>query len=266
MEEVQVTRQTRQQAEGQQGIPRIEPVKDPAVNKALFTLYGNLIEPMAGIEKTREEIMRAEEMAAGAKGEETLSMSDVFSHAVSLFPKMYVFVFVVIVILSQFIDALNIRISQALCLVAVITVLLSPVMAYIKVAGSVAARNKSRRKRYDEALCALAELEPNLEQQIERIRDVICFVPPSYRFSDALRYFVESYANSRVDDLKEAVNAYDTHYFRSQTMQMQQEILRQERQNADALSRIAYSQLCIMEQLAGIRGDIWLSGGFYDAF
>lgn len=35
---------------------------------------------------------------------------------------------------------------------------------------------------------------------------MICFVPPEYRFSDAMRYFVESYQNSRVDDLKEAVS------------------------------------------------------------
>lgn len=266
MDAVQETRQTAKQEAGMTGIPRIESVRDPAVNKALFTLYGNLIEPLDKIERTREKIAQAEETAADTQGEEKFSVSEFLSHAVSLFPKMFAIVFIIMFILSQFVEALDMDILPALRLIAVIAAAASIVFTYVQDAGSLAARNKMRREAYESALHALAELESDLEWQIDQIRDVICFVPPSYRFSDALRYFVESYVNSRVDDLKEAVNAYDTYYFRSQTVQMQQQILEQERKNADALSRIEYAQLCMMEQLDGIRSDIWLSGGFYDVF
>lgn len=267
MEELQTARQTGRREFGQPGISRIETVKDPAVNKALFTLYGNLIEPLERIERTRGEIMRAQEAEAKTRGEVKLSMADVFSCAVSMYLKVFILSFIAIYILAHFIETLGeMDILPALRMTAVIAAALSLVIAYAKNAGSVASQNRIRRARHEEALDVLANLEPDLERQIDRIKNVICFVPPSYRFSGALRYFAESYANSRVDDLKEAVNAYDTYYFRSQSAQMQQQILDQERANAATLSRIEYSQLCMMEQLEGIRGDIWLAGGLYDFF
>ena len=238
-------------------ISRVESVADPEVNKALFQLYSNLVEPLHGIEQTLDRISSEEATLASNDGDVLLPMSTVIAHAVHVFPKVYLLVFIVIFALAHVVEALDMDILPALILFAVIAAVVSFVWCYVKDTAMAASRNKERKKAYDDAFRKLSELNRDLDEQVDRIKTVLQFVPPKYRFSDALRYFVESYQNSRVDDLKEAVNAYDTYYFRSQTVQMQQKLLEQERQNGRRLDQIAYNQLCMMEQLDGIRRDLW---------
>lgn len=86
----------------------------------------------------------------------------------------------------------------------------------------------------------------------EEIEEYICFIPPSYRLSAALSYFVESYANSRVSNLKEAVNAYDL-YVRDARMNANI------RHVSSQLSDIAFNQVTMMDQLNTLHKDIWAS-------
>ena len=243
----------------QKQLARVEPVKDPAVNKALFTIYSNLINPLVNIEKTIDEISYAEAVAAETEGKVKIPLPSIIAHIICMLPKMYIAIAITSFILAHFIDALDTSIETALLLCAKITVILSPVCSCAYDMISIASKNRTRKENHDRAVNDLARLKPDLERQVYQIKDAIQFVPPKYRFSGALSYFVESYTNSRVDDLKEAVNAYDTYYFRNQTVQIQQQILEQEQKNTMLLSQIAYNQLCMMGQLDGILGSVWLS-------
>lgn len=87
----------------------------------------------------------------------------------------------------------------------------------------------------------------------DSIEQYIAFVPPSYRTSSALTYFVDSYANTRVNNLKEAVNAYDL-YIRD--AKMNDNI----RQISGQLSSIAFNQVTMIDQLNTLHKDIWRAG------
>ena len=237
-------------------LSRVEAVTDPEVNRTLFEMYNNLINPMANIEKTLDEISETKSTLIANEGDLFISLSDIISHAGHLFPKMFLLVFIVIFTLAHFIESLDMDILPALAVIAAIAAVLSFVWRYIQDNHSIAAQNKRRKDICNKMTDKLCNLNDSLEDQINRIGNLLQFVPTKYRSSNALSYFVESYQNSRVDNLKEAVNAYDTYYFRKQTVQIQEQILEQEQRNAQVLARIEYNQLCMMDQLDGIRNDI----------
>jgi hypothetical protein len=85
---------------------------------------------------------------------------------------------------------------------------------------------------------------------ILKIKDYICYVPPAYRTSDALSYFVNSYENTRVGSLKEAVNAYDV-YLNNNEMKMLVH------QACSELRTIQTLQLQTNEQLQNINASVW---------
>lgn len=64
---------------------RIESVSDANVNKALFTLYGKLINPLADIEKTISEIRQTEAVIAKTEGHIRISVSYIIGLAFYLF-------------------------------------------------------------------------------------------------------------------------------------------------------------------------------------
>ncbi len=245
------------------GLARIESVQDPEVNRALFTIYSNLIEPVAQIERTHDEIIDTQRIIAGNERKIKLSASDVIRHAVRMFPLMAVAVFVVLFILASNGVVADMTISMGFINTAVGAVIVSVAWAFGTEAVSTASRERKRKEIYGRAVEALPKLEDSLQWQVSQIREVIMFVPPKYRFSEALRYFVESYSNSRIDNLKEAVNSFDTYYFRQQTVQLQRDIKEMQRKNNELLQAIAFNQLCMMGQLDGIQRDIWLSGGMF---
>lgn len=237
-------------------LSRVEAVTDPEVNRTLFEMYSSLVNPMVNIEKTLDDISETKSILIANEGDLSITLSEIVSRAVHLFPKMFLLVFIVIFVLAHFIEPLDMDILPALVVIAVIAAVLSFVWRYIQDNHSIAARNKARKDTCNKMADKLCNLNDSLENQINRIGNLLQFVPPKYRSSNALNYFVESYQNSRVDNLKEAVNAYDTYYFRKQTVQIQEQILEQEQRNAQAFERIEYHQLCMMNQLDGIRNDI----------
>lgn len=237
-------------------LSRVEAVTDPEVNRTLFEMYNSLINPMVSIEKTLDDISETKSILIANEGDLSISLSEIVSRAVHLFPKMFLLVFIVYFTLAHFIEVLDMDILPALAVMAVIAAALSFVWRYIRDNHLIATQNRRRKDICNKTADKLCNLNDSLEDQINRIGNLLQFIPPKYRSSNALNYFVESYQNSRVDNLKEAVNAYDTYYFRKQTVKIQEQILEQERRNSQALERIEYNQLCIMEQLDGIRSDI----------
>lgn len=88
------------------------------------------------------------------------------------------------------------------------------------------------------------------------LRDYICYVPPAYRFAAALSYFVDSYRNTRVSNLKEAVREYDAY---ARHNQLQESISNMQAMIYEGLSQIMTIQLQTQEQLASINASVWAS-------
>ncbi len=91
-----------------------------------------------------------------------------------------------------------------------------------------------------------------LAVKVPALRDVSTLIPPQYRYSDALSFFVEAYSNSKVDNLKEAVNLFDTHSYRKQMLQYQEKIVRE-------LEDVNFNLSMIADKLDSIDTSIWLS-------
>lgn len=267
------------QARQQMQLPRLEAVDEPEVNKALFTLYNGLIEPLADIERTASEISSARQVLAECSRPVTYSPAGTAMNALKKIPKTFLIMTAALGLfystaINWLIEdsgfktpeilepVLNPTLTGALECIAVLSILLSFFTEFKTALSSVHAENKHRKEAYGNAAASLSRLEPELERQVSRIKNAIQFVPPKYRFSDALRYFVDSYSNSRVDNLKEAVNAYDTNYFRSLSVRMQQQMMGQLQQNTQLLQDIAFQQLANARQLSSIQEDIRLSNTF----
>ncbi|MCC8152671.1 MAG: hypothetical protein LIO96_14850 [Lachnospiraceae bacterium] len=119
------------------------------------------------------------------------------------------------------------------------------------------------RKLRSEELERLTQEQPELKEEISngilKIRDAVCFVPPQYRYSGAVQYFVEAYNNSKADNLKEAVNSYDTYYFRMQSEANQQKLLAMQQRQEELLQEIEYQQSVMIQQMQWMELDLWLS-------
>lgn len=89
---------------------------------------------------------------------------------------------------------------------------------------------------------------------VEKIKDYICYVPPSYRYSDAISYFVDSYNNTRANNLQEAVREYDA-YIRDKNLQ--ENIMTMRAEICSQLQDIQALQLATQAELASINSSIW---------
>ena len=114
----------------------------------------------------------------------------------------------------------------------------------------VVLKNRSHKSKIAKIEAEIEELELSIKNKIDDISDVVVFVPPAYRYSEALSYFVDSYANSRVSNLKEAVNCYDTFIHRRKLEDGFGKI-------EAALSYLVYQQQIQNEHLERISRWIW---------
>lgn len=255
-------------------ISRVESVDDSNVNRALFTLYKNLVEPLANIENMIAAISTARKTQEECGTVITYSRPQTAARALRKTPRNFIILTIFMIIIygtignwiienyntPKILDPiLDPPMPEIFVIFAIISLVITLAVEFLVISSDVADQNKSRKEAYDKATDIIAQLEPDLKQQMLNIKDAIQFVPPQYRFSEALHYFVDSYINSRVDNLKEAVNAYETHYFRCQTLEIQQQLKEQERKNGELLADIYYQQLVTLQQLDSIRSDIWLS-------
>ena len=105
--------------------------------------------------------------------------------------------------------------------------------------------NKKLHKSVPEYERALREVEENEKALVGSIYKYIMYVPPKYRTSEALSYFVESYENSRVSNLQQAVIEYDKYARHQEEMGMLRMVVQM-------LEMIAYQQVRTQEQLNDI--------------
>lgn len=96
---------------------------------------------------------------------------------------------------------------------------------------------KDNKKEFEELSIKKQEMEQVLSK-------VIRYVPIEYRTSDALQFFYSSYQTSRVDNVKEAIHAYDSH-------QQHKEVM-------GGLRQIAVATLTVATEVNALRGDVAL--------
>ena len=70
-------------------------------------------------------------------------------------------------------------------------------------------RKGKRQEKINDLQKDRAQVDAERNAKLKEIAPLIKYCPPAYRTSEALTYFVDSYINSRVSTLKEAVKEYD---------------------------------------------------------
>lgn len=186
---------------------RIEPVSDPEVNKKLFTIYAALIKPFKQMEDDLSQI----ELIKRNNAELAL-----YDHPVN--PIKVIILGVLLVAIGFGIGSFGFSIAgdnrtlETIFLVIMLFLMqASFLLAYLILR---IAEYWKVKKENDEAIAnnnkVIKQLEAESHELSVNLSKVAYLIPQKYRCSTALKYFCESYSNSRVDNLKEAVNAYDT--------------------------------------------------------
>ena len=247
---------------------RIEAVDDPKINKALFSIYEKLIEPFKKIEAKVARINNLQELIEENKEYTKCSFSRIlyFSKYI-FFPLLIINIIIVSINMDNEIFLRKFLPLEALfeflidnydttfldLLYFAYCFLFHPIFLSFFIIGIIVITvniiHKFQNEKYQKEI---DELMPIVNSEMEDISEVACFIPPNYRYSDALNFFVDSYANSKVDNLKEAVNLYDTNEYRQNMLDYQAEMVEWTR-------AIAFAELEQAEQLKNIRNDIWLS-------
>lgn len=237
---------------------RIEPVSDPEVNRALFTIYENLVEPFEEIEGLQQEIEDKK-----AKIQEN---KDEMGFITTIMESGYIGIRIAPII-DIIISVLYLHFTNqfgkssweswwmffgAMLLFAIPAIIAGFVLCLI----GLILRNIKLKADNAELEKEISEIESIIPTKIEAISDVVCFVPPNYRNSTAMKSFVLSYGNSKADNLKEAVMICDTEEYRISMLQAQQDMMIK-------LDSIAFDQMMLGNQLDGIRRDVWLSDMFF---
>lgn len=247
---------------------RIEAVDDPKINKALFSIYEKLIVPFKKIEAKVARINNLQELI-----EENKEYTKCSFERILYFSKYIFFPLLIINIIIVSINMDNeILLRKFLPLEALFEFLIDnydttfldllyfaycflfhPIFLSFFIIGIIVITvniiHKFQNEKYQKEI---DELMPIVNSEMEDISEVACFIPPNYRYSDALDFFVEAYANSKVDNLKEAVNLYDTNEYRQNMLDYQAEMV-------EWTKAIAFAELEQAEQLKNIRNDIWLA-------
>lgn len=249
---------------------RIEAVEDPQINKVLFSIYEKLIEPFKKIEAKVARINNLQELI-----EENKEYTKCSFERILYFSKYLFIPFIIINIILVFAfdngvdDSGLIKVAWFFPLfeklydifhnwffelleytyIFLIQPFIDSMVVISIIVIAVNTVHKFQNEKYQKEI---DELIPIVNSEMDNISEVACFIPPNYRYSDALDFFVDSYTNSKVDNLKEAVNLYDTNEYRQNMLDYQAEMV-------EWTKAIAFAELEQAEQLKNIRNDIWLS-------
>lgn len=250
---------------------RIEAVDDPKINKALFSIYEKLIEPFRQIEAKISRVNDLQEAIDDNKDYTKCSLERIFHFAKYIFIPTLIVNIIFVASLdddatigkflplyrlfdymidnhdSMFIELLLLPYAYVLHPIFVSLIITAIIVIIVNIIHMI--QNKKYQQEID-------ELIPIINQETDSISEVACFIPPSYRYSQALDFFVDAYANSKIDNLKEAVNLYDTNEYR-------QNMLDYQKQTVEWLQTIAFAELEQAEQLSRISKDIWLSEALF---
>ena len=237
---------------------RVESSADPEVNKRLFRIYEILIQPIHDIENAVNNIESHKERI------KQLENHNFVPKFLDLAIKVVLFLVALFVLhpltdtivywISDMFDGFLGIITELLWLLLSLFVFV--IIAFI--AGEIVHNmiNKSlgpqKQPEIKKENLEIAALQQQIQSTINNIKHAIVFVPPAYRTSDALSFFVRAYHNSRVDNLKEAVNAYEMHMEAEHTRSMLKEQIK-------VLQDIQFQNAIMLDELDSLRSDIWLS-------
>ncbi|SHH14129.1 zinc-ribbon domain-containing protein [Butyrivibrio fibrisolvens DSM 3071] len=234
---------------------RVESVDDLKLNDCLFTLYKKLISPVSKIEHLTIAIQNNEcEIAAKKAYEgETPSGSEYLSRFfISLFvaPVVTIFAALILGVIGLIFGA---ELTSSFCwlLYWLSLILLTIVPLKIKY-RKISRTTMSRYNNHDIPILEneIKDYENQRNKIVLAIKDYICYCPPAYRHSSALSYFVDSYTNTRVNNLQEAVRAFDEH-------KRSQDVLNAMKCIYSVLEDIRAEQIRTNEQLASLQASVW---------
>lgn len=237
---------------------RVESSADPEVNKRLFRIYEILIQPIHDIENAVNNIESHKERI------KQLENHNFVPKFLDLAIKVVLFL-VALFVLHPLTDTIVYWISDMFDgFLGIITELLGLLLSLFVfviiafIAGEIVHNmiNKSlgpqKQPEIKKENLEIAALQQQIQSTINNIKHAIVFVPPAYRTSDALSFFVRAYHNSRVDNLKEAVNAYEMHMEAEHTRSLLKEQIK-------VLQDIQFQNAIMLDELDSLRSDIWLS-------
>ncbi len=247
---------------------RIEAVNDPKVNKILFSLYEKMVEPYRRIEAKISRVNDLQEAIDDNKDYTKCSFSRViyfskylfipliianliivFSNSqndefiTKYFPLSDFFEFVLDKFDSLFLEILSVAYVMVLHPIFVAMIFIGIIVIIVNIIHMI--ENKKNQKEID-------ELTPVINKEIYDLSEVSCYIPPDYRYSKALDFFVNAYSNSKVDNLKEAVNLFDTNEYRENMLYYQQKL-------CELQEEILYVELEQLNQLNSLSRDVWFS-------
>ncbi len=239
---------------------RIESVDDPQVNKALFSLYEALINPFKEIEELQAKV---------ADNNDTIERNNAFSKDTVRRTIKYLLIctgigivvwFIIAILFSDsyFIDTISVGfidfitslgpksvLWELFCFILVPGLLVGGIPSVIvNIALTTLAKAQNIQMESE-----ITQLEKSINFKCDELSNLACFAPPDYRHSKAMNFFVNSYANSKIDNLKEAVLLFDEQDFRDTVV--------------SSLQKIEYQNLMIMNQLDNINSSIWSANLFF---
>ena len=86
----------------------------------------------------------------------------------------------------------------------------------------------------------LPQRSQQIQMMVNKLNEPLSFVPPDYRFSEAIEYFYRSYCNKKADTLKEAVTLYDTYAHQRRMEESQESIIQHQ---VEMLKKIEYQNV-----------------------
>ena len=245
---------------------RIESVNDPNLNKALFTLYEKLIPYFVEIENIQENINQYKNNIEINNRKIRGLLSRIKKPVVILTVILIFLIYKVIskaeangeYLYSRFIELFNCEYdaNAEVVFYAFLSVGFPLLLGFgicFLISCVINKKLKKDNSKFESEIVLLEEL---INSKIEPITNVTCFVPKNYRNSKYLAFFVDAYANSKIDNLKEAVNLCDTAEYRQMSLELQ-------KMQIEALKGIEFNQLMISSQLDSLKRSVWLSNAVF---
>lgn len=241
---------------------RIESSADPAVNRRLFQIYEVLIPPVRDIENAVKSIESHKERIKQLENHNFVpKFLDIAIKVVFFLAALFVLhplTDTIVYWISDMFDGFLGIFTELLGLL--LSLIIFVIIAFI--AGELIhnminkALSPQKQPEINKEKQEIVAIQQQIQGTVNNIKHAIAFVPPAYRTSDALSFFVRSYHNSRVDNLKEAVNAFEMHMEAEHTRSLLKEQIK-------VLQDIQFQNAIMLDELDSLRSDIWLSNYIY---
>ncbi len=217
--------------------------------KMLFTIYKKLISPVRKIEQLTIAIENKEfeiEAKKAYEDDKPSFLEYIGRFFISIFVG-FIPGFIICWILG--IDEYDTEHASLIYWPVVIFLTIVPLKIKYRISSG---KTRSRYNNHDIPMLEneIKDYEDQRNEIVLAIKDYICYCPPAYRYCSALSYFVDSYLNTRVSNLQEAVRTFDEHK-RSQDMMNAMRCI------YSVLEDIKAEQIRTNEQLAFLQASVW---------